>query len=247
MCRNAPIGNMADSPFSAFCDPYHLHFKDEELLIAALTHRSYTNEAQPTLEHNGRLEFLGDAILSVIVADLLYVKFPKMQEGELTRLRSELVRGETLAELARHCNLGTHLRLGSGEENSGGRQKTSILAAAFEAIVGAIYLDQGIQNARGFCEPLFLQRLPEALDLAQKKDARSRLQEWAQAEHGITPRYVAGSQSGPANESVHIVEVHIKEGIHATGSGSSKQAAAQQAALNLLDQLAVDETPSGCP
>ena len=164
-----------------------------------------------------------------------------MQEGELTRLRSELVRGDTLAAMARQCDLGTYLRMGMGEENSGGRQKNSILADAFEAIVGAIYLDGGMQKARKFCEPLFLQWLPEAMESATQKDARSRLQEWAQAEHGVTPQYLDENQSGPVHESVHIVEVRIKEGIFATGSGSSKQAAAQQAALNLLNQIPVEK------
>lgn len=230
---------MNDHSLYEFCNSHNLIFNNIDLLITALTHRSFSHEFKIHVENNERLEFLGDAILTALVADLIVRKFPKMSEGELTRLRAELVRGETLAKLAMRCDLAPILRLGTGEDSNGGRQKTSILADAFEALVGAIYLDQGFQYVVDFCEPLFLSLLPDAKNAAENKDTRSRLQEWAQEKYGITPHYRNISQCGPKHESRFEVEVRVNEKIRATGWGTSKQTAAHDAAKNLLKQLAI--------
>ena len=226
-----------------FCSSLNLNFNNIDLLITALTHRSFSHEFKTHVENNERLEFLGDAILTALVAEMIVRKFPNMSEGELTRLRAALVRGETLAKLAIRCDLAPMLRLGTGEESNGGRQKTSILADAFEALVGAIYLDQGFHYVVDFCEPLFLSLLPDARNEAENKDTRSRLQEWAQAKYGITPRYRNISQCGPKHESRFEVEVRVNEKIRAIGWGTSKQTAAHEAAKNLLKLLAIEHQP----
>ena len=231
---------MNNHSLNEFRNNHNLNFNNLDLLLTALTHRSFSHESKIHVENNERLEFLGDAILTALVADLIVCKFPDMSEGELTRLRAALVRGETLAKLAIGCDLAPILRMGSGEESSGGRQKTSILAGAFEALVGAIYLDQGFQYVVDFCEPLFLSLLPDARNAAESKDTRSRLQEWAQAKYGITPHYRYISQCGPKHEARFEVEVRVNEKIRANGWGTSKQHAAHQAAKNLLKQLAIE-------
>lgn len=212
-----------------------IRFNDVALLRQALTHRSFINEqADDNMRDNERMEFLGDAILDFIVADMLYQTYPDMSEGELTRLRSGLVRTESLADLARSCNIGEYLYMGKGEENSGGRERTNNLCRAFEAVIGAIYLDQGLEAVGQFVLPR-LQRLQQrALEEAMYKDARSQLQEWSQAQLSITPIYRTQSASGPDHNKEFVIEVLIGERVVATGAGRSKQTAAQAAAQAAL-------------
>ncbi|MCU0496412.1 MAG: ribonuclease III [Anaerolineae bacterium] len=215
-----------------------IRFNDVALLRQALTHRSFINEqADDHMRDNERMEFLGDAILDFIVADMLYQNYPDMSEGELTRLRSGLVRTESLAELARSCNIGEYLYMGKGEENSGGRERTNNLCRAFEAVIGAIYLDQGLEAVRSFVLPRLQHLQQRALEEAMYKDARSQLQEWSQAQLSITPIYRTQSASGPDHNKEFVIEVLIGERVVATGTGRSKQTAAQaaaQAALTLI-------------
>lgn len=231
---------MSNPPLRELCESLHIQFKDPKLLLTALTHRSFTHESRQKIEDNERLEFLGDALLGALVADVLMSEFPRMREGELTRMRAALVRSESLAALALGCNLGVHLRIGLGEEANGGRQRESILAGAFEALIGALYLDQGLEVVRDFLKPMLFPLFSAAQRVAEMKDARSRLQEWAQAKHGVTPQYKSITHSGPKHAAVFVVEVRIKENINAIGRGHNKQSAAQQAAHKLLEQVAPD-------
>jgi ribonuclease-3 len=215
-----------------------LQFNDPSLLQRALTHRSYLNEHPDyNLPHNERLEFLGDAIVDFVVGELLFHRFPEMQEGDLTGLRAALVRTEALAALARQINLGPVLLIGRGEETSGGRDRPLLLAGAFEALVGAIYLDQGLPQLRTWLLALVQ---PEAQRLAAgafSKDAKSQLQELAQAELGHTPHYRTVSEIGPDHAKEFTVQVLVGEQVLGEGRGRSKQVAAQAAAADALSLL----------
>ncbi|MBZ0290414.1 MAG: ribonuclease III [Anaerolineae bacterium] len=215
-----------------------LRFRNDNLLEQALTHRSYINEhGDDSASDNERLEFLGDAVLDFLVGDMLYQRFPEMPEGDLTRLRAALVRTESLAELARNLGLGQALRMGKGEETSGGRERLTNLCATFEAVVGALYLDQTLEAVRMFVTPLLDNLLEQILLDARDKDARSRLQEWSQATHNLTPAYRTVSATGPDHQKEFVVEVVIGERGVAHGTGRSKQAAAQSAAREALRLL----------
>lgn len=215
-----------------------LVFNNNNLLRQALTHRSYINEhGDVSISDNERLEFLGDAVLDFLVGDMLYQRFPDMPEGDLTRLRAALVRTESLAELAQDIGLGQALRMGKGEESSGGRQRPTNLCATFEAVVGALYLDQELKAVRAFVTPRLDALLEQVLADARDRDARSRLQEWSQAEHNLTPAYRTVSASGPDHQKEFVVEVVIGQRAVAHGTGRSKQAAAQSAAREALRLL----------
>lgn len=217
---------------------YALHFDNQDLLEQALTHRSYLNEQEDeSLRHNERLEFLGDAVLDYIVARLLFLRYPDMPEGDLTRLRSALVRTQTLAELARGLDLGTYLRMSKGEDMTGGRNRRALLCDAFEALLGALYLDQGMEAASDFVSPLLLPLIDYILSEGLHIDARSKLQEWSQSAQGETPIYVVVSEEGPDHEKEFTMEVMIGEQVVGTGTGRSKQLAAQSAARNALHLL----------
>jgi ribonuclease-3 len=213
-------------------------FKDPSLLHRALTHRSYLNEHAEVFEDNERLEFLGDAVLDFLTAAFLYNRLPEMKEGRLTRLRAALVRTEQLAALAAEVGIGEMVRLGRGEEDGGGRLRRTLLCDTFEAVVGALYLDSGIEAVRGFIEPLFQPVLDEILRAEMDADAKSRLQEWAQAEHGLTPRYVIVRNAGPDHERIFTARVFIGNEAWGEGSGLSKRAAEQAAAVVALSRLA---------
>ena len=213
-------------------------FRDLSLLQRALTHRSYINEHPGhILEDNERLEFLGDAVLDFIAGAWLYHRFPEMDEGRLTRLRAGLVRTETLAKFAQDFQLGEALLLGRGEDESGGRSRHRNLCGAFEALVGALFLDQGMEAARTFVEPLFGPALDDILGRATDKDPKSLFQEWSQATLGLTPIYRTVDSQGPDHAKQFTVEVVIGSTVIAQGTGHSKQTAAQAAAHHALDAL----------
>jgi len=213
-----------------------ISFHDKSLLQRALTHRSFVNETESVgWEDNERLEFLGDAIIDAIVAEFLYHRFPEMREGTLTNVRSNLVRREALASFARQLDLGSYLFMGLGEAQSGGRAREATLCAAFEALVGAIYLDQGWDVAREFVLSFVREALPRALERALKKDAKTRLQEWSQAVLHETPTYVTVAEEGPDHAKAFTVEVRIGGITAGQGQGSTKQAAAQRAAARALE------------
>lgn len=219
----------------AFQQHIEIQFDDPDLLTQALTHRSYINEhVDEDIEDNERLEYLGDAILDFITADMLYRRFPNMTEGEMTRLRAALVRTEALAQLAIECSVGEALIIGKGEANSGGRERLNNLCGAFEALVGAIYLDQGLEAVRQFVIPRLTEMQKDVMDEAIRKDPRSQFQEWAQGVHNITPAYRTISADGPEHEKRFTVEVTIGEQAITNGLGRSKRAAAQDAARNAL-------------
>jgi ribonuclease-3 len=217
-------------------------FRDKSLLHRALIHRSYLNE-HPSfpLEDNERLEFLGDAVLDFVTGEYLYHRFPELREGPLTSLRSALVRRETLARFARHLDLGHYLLMGHGEEESGGRERSATLCAAFEALVGALYLDQGLDSLHDLLEPLVAPEVVEILRNQTHKDAKSLLQEMAQAHMHRTPRYVTVGASGPDHAKTFTVQVTIGGVVYGEGYGPSKQHAAQAAAQDALERLAEEE------
>ena len=222
---------------SASSPPAWPVFRDASLQLRALTHRSYLNEHPETIDDNERLEFLGDAVLDFLAGAVLYNKFPEMNEGRLTRLRAALVNTEQLAAFASAMALGERLRLGKGEDDSGGRQRATLLCAGFEATVGAYYLDSGLDAVRGFVEPLFDRAASQILANEMDVDPKSHFQEWAQAERGHTPRYVQIERSGPDHSRVYTVEVLVGDESFGTGTGSSKQLAAQAAARAALEKV----------
>ena len=208
-------------------------FQNPVLLQLALTHRSYIYETPGAgQESNERLEFLGDSILAFISADFLYRAYPEMSEGELTNVRAILVKTDTLATFARTIQLGTFLRMGKGEMHTGGSQR--VLASAFEALLAAIYLDQGVEVTRQF---LLRHLEPLARAIVTKKlfkDNKSLFQELAQAADGITPSYRLLSQEGPSHNREFTVEVLLGEQVAGIGHGRNKQSAEQEAAHNAL-------------
>lgn len=208
----------------------NIFFTDRELLRQVFTHRSYINEANDkTLIHNERLEFLGDAVLELVVTDYLYKNFSN-PEGELTNWRSAVVRGEVISKIAAKLGLGDFLLLSKGEEKSGGRTRNLILANTFEALIGAIYLDQGYQQADRFIQTHLLVLLPEIIEKKLYIDAKSRLQELSQEVFSVTPEYRVLSESGPDHDKLFVVGVFISNKKIAEGTGTSKQRAEQDSA-----------------
>jgi len=215
-------------------------FRDPSLLERALTHRSYLNEhPEIALEDNERLEFLGDAVLDFVTGAWLYNRFPELKEGRLTSLRAALVNTGTLAQFAYRIGLHEQLRLGRGETETGGRGRMSMLADAFEAVLGALYLDQGLHAVQVYLGLLLPEEVDRILLMESDRDAKSTLQEWSQAERGVTPRYRTVAEAGPDHDKLFTVEVRIGENIVGRGSGPSKQAAAQAAASDALKRLNV--------
>lgn len=211
-------------------------FSDIALFELALTHRSCGKK------NNERLEFLGDSILNFVIADDLFQRFPQAKEGELSRLRARLVKGETLSEVARELGLGDYLRLGSGELKSGGYRRDSILADAVEAIIGAIYLDSGMSMARSFVLSWFAQRL-EQIDLnTTLKDSKTRLQEFLQSRRLPLPVYDLTHVEGEAHSQTFFIECQV-DGLQqpSKGQGSSRRQAEQDAAKQALAALQVEK------
>jgi ribonuclease-3 len=207
---------------------------DPGLLVQALTHRSHGSA------HNERLEYLGDAVLSFVVAEMLFRRFPDAREGELSRYRASLVSGEALAGIAASLGLGEQLHLGEGEMKSGGQRRATILADALEALVGAIYLDQGLDAARRAAARLFegaLEALPQAAAL---KDPKTRLQEWLQGRGHPLPAYTVLEVSGEPHEQRFRVRCDVPDlGLAAVADGSSRRRAEQEAAQRILEDPAL--------
>lgn len=209
------------------------HFNDPQHLKLALTHRSFGGR------NNERLEFLGDAILNMVIAQHLFDSFPNAREGQLSRLRARLVRGVTLAEIAREFDLGEFLRLGSGEMKSGGNRRESILADAVESIIGAIYLDSGFEASRERVLAWFAQRLDNLSLEDTRKDPKTRLQELLQSRQKALPQYEVVEVKGEAHQQTFYVHCHVPMLSASTeGSGSSRRIAEQAAAQAALEALA---------
>ena len=211
-------------------------FKNITLLQNALTHSSYANERwHDGLMSNERLEFLGDSILGMVVADYLYRNFPQRPEGELTKMRADMVCETSLAQVARKVNLGEHLLLGHGEEQGGGRERASILADATESVIAACYLDGGMDAAKAFIETFILCNVPTGR--LHNKDHKTALQELIQQKKNQTLTYTLVGERGPAHDKEFSVEVCLNGRSIGTGSGSSKKRAEQDAARVALEKL----------
>ena len=206
--------------------------RDSALIDAALTHRSAGGD------NNERLEFLGDGVLNCVIADLLYREFPRADEGELSRLRASLVRGEALAQIAIDLDLGSQLRLGAGELRSGGHRRESILADGLEALFGAIYLDGGFDAARAVIERLMLARIDGLPAPADLKDAKTRLQEYLQARGLALPQYGLDEVEGESHNQMFTASCAVNAlSLRASGQGNSRRRAEQEAARHVLEAL----------
>ena len=233
-------GEHEESP-GTLAQRLELPFKNLLLLTRALTHRSYINEHPEALEDNERLEFLGDAVLDFISGAWLYNHFPEMAEGELTRMRSALVCTPQLADFARALNLGPAMRLGHGEDQAGGRQRDVLLCATFEALIGALFLENDISIVQRFVHPM-LESVSDQFSLRlDQSDPKSHLQEWSQGRKLGIPQYVTVQTSGPDHDRMFEVEVIIAGKVIGRGSGHNKQLAARMAAQTALDSIETSE------
>ncbi len=229
-----------ESP-SEFTRRVGLKFTNPLLLNRALTHRSYLNEHPEALEDNERLEFLGDAVLDFVVGVWLYNHYPEMSEGDLTRLRAALVSTEQLAKFALSINLGSVMRLGRGEEDNGGRLRSSMLCDMFEAVIGALCLDSGVDPVEKFMAQFLEQTADQILEEQRDRDPKSRFQEWAQSNGHGTPVYKTVAESGPDHAKTFEIEVFLDDVCHGSGRGQSKQDATKKAARNALDELKIQD------
>ncbi|MBD3270029.1 ribonuclease III [Candidatus Peregrinibacteria bacterium] len=212
-----------------------IEFKNFELLDLAFVHKSYLNEHKSSKNgHNERLEFLGDAVLELVVTEYLYKKYPDQEEGVLTNWRAALVKGKHLAEISTELDLGLYLYLSRGEERSGGRKKNYILANVLEALIGAIYLDKGYKKTQKFIEEIIIARLEDILAEGTHIDAKSKFQEIAQEKLGITPAYHFVKEEGPDHDKIFTMALYLENQKISEGSGTSKQKAEQEAANNGL-------------
>jgi ribonuclease-3 len=213
-------------------------FEDKDLLQMAFVHRSFVNEhKQEQYKDNERLEFLGDAVLELIITEYLYKKYETAEEGELTNIRSALVRKENLAQVAQQLHLGKYLRLSRGEEQSGGREKDYLLANTFEALLGCLFLDRGLKICESFVHKHII---PTIKTILQKKlyiDAKSAFQEYTQDQLHITPIYKVLEDKGPDHDKTFIMGVFLNEKLIAKGKGSSKRKAEEQAAYKALQKI----------
>lgn len=215
-----------------------IEFKDEELLKTALTHRSFLNENRGMeLKNNERLEFLGDAVLELIVSYRLFSTYPNRAEGELTGIRSALVKTESLAEQSRKLNIGDFLLMSKGEEDSGGRDKDYLLANAYEAILGAIYIDKGFEECKDFVERTILKQLDLIVENQLFIDPKTKVQELIQAKYRVTPTYEIVEEKGPDHEKLFTVVLKIGEKFSCKGHGPSKQKAEEEAAAKAIEKI----------
>lgn len=210
-------------------------FSNKDLLTEALTHRSYLNEyPRWPLPHNERLEYLGDAVLELFVSEELFKRFPNEQEGQLTVFRAALVNYQILAKVAERIGMQKFILMSRGEKKDTGRAREVILANAMEALVGAIYLDQGFERMRPFVDTFVMSNLDEVLKTRSYKDAKSELQEAVQEKLKLTPTYRTLDESGPAHKRIFTMGVYFGDKLIAEGSGPSKQEAELEAAKNAL-------------
>lgn len=225
------------APYIQFAqDKLGVTFKDISLLVLAFTHRSYVNEHRKTVqEHNERLEFLGDAVLELVVTEFLYSNYEEA-EGILTNWRSSLVRTESIGDAAKRSDFEPLLRLSRGEKRGSDRARAQILANTFEAVVGALYLDQGYEAAKNFIHSSLLPTFSDILESGSWMDAKSHLQEKAQAADGATPVYRVMEEEGPDHDKIFTVGVYVNDKLMGTGSGPSKQIGQQQAATEALQK-----------
>ncbi len=216
---------------------------NQQLFEQAFTHRSYLNEAKKELESNERLEFLGDSILSFVVSQHLYESYPHFDEGILTNLRSLLVNTKSIAAAARKLDFGKYLKLSRGEEESKGRENESLLANSFEAFIGALYLDQGIESARKFIGMMLFPQIEEIVKKKAFKDPKSLLQEYVQARKQNSPTYKVLHEEGPPHAKTFTIGVFVNQTQIGEGVGRSKQQAEEEAAEKALAYLENQDLP----
>jgi ribonuclease-3 len=215
-------------------------FGDKAFLQEALTHKSYSNEqSDRSTPDNERLEFLGDAVLGLIVSHFVFRTFPHLPEGELTRIRSEVVSEKGLAVIGKAVGLGDYMRLGKGEERSGGRRKSSLLANTMEALIGAVFCDGGFAAVSRVVESLFVESIQRAARRKAGVDFKTRLQERLQARFGEVPQYVLIHSEGPPHQRSYTVEARFRDACIGSGQGRSKKAAEQAAAKQALEQAEI--------
>jgi len=209
-------------------------FRDISLLNKALTHKSYVNENSQPLKDNERFEFLGDSVLDLIVSGYMIKAFPNFSEGTLSKIRAAVVNESCLTELARQIDLGKYLLLGKGEESSGGREKNSLLANAYEALAGAVYFDSDLETALNIYLPVLEKEIAKYAETARFRDHKSELQEYTQTHFNGIPNYKIVNEKGPAHAKEFEVVVLVQEIIRGRGNGKSKKEAEQAAALSAL-------------
>lgn len=217
-------------------------FSDHQLLLQAVTHKSYSNEQSDFVSHNERLEFLGDAVLELVISDWIFCHYPDIPEGGLTRIRAEVVSENGLSQIARQLDIGSVLHLGKGEKRSGGSEKSSLLADALEAILGAIYRDGGFIAASKVIGGIFSPIIEEAALLRYGSDYKTCLQERLQAQYGALPVYSLAQVSGPDHERTFSMEVSFEGKLLGKGTGSSKKNSEQKAAAAALDHQLLRKT-----
>ena len=219
---------------------YDIVFHDVNLLEQAFTHSSYVNEHRNmNISDNERLEFLGDAVLEIQVSDYLYHHYPNLPEGRLTRLRSAIVREESLSKFAKECHFDHYIMLGKGEENSGGRDRAALLCVLFEAFLGALYLDQGYDVALRFIQTVVFPKI-EAGVFTREMDHKTRLQEVLQKSRDVTIDYRLVNEEGPAHERIFTIDVYADDRLIGSGQGKSKKLAEQDAAEKALIKIAAN-------
>jgi ribonuclease-3 len=220
----------------------NITFSDLNTFDIALTHRSYINESESEQSvHNERLEFLGDAVLELISSEYLFKEYPNRPEGELTSFRSAAVRTESLAEIARELGFGDFLRMSKGEAQTGGRNKDYLLANCFEAVIGSIYIDQGMEKAKDFIFRYLIVKIPAIVENRLDIDNKSKFQEIAQAILKQTPHYKVLKEDGPDHEKQFTVGIFVNEEPFGEGTGASKQKAEENAAKDALEKCLLDK------
>lgn len=233
-----------DQPIEILEKKLNVVFKNKDILKNALVHRSFLNENKAiTLKSNERLEFLGDSVLSFWVSSNIYSKFPDFPEGKLTFIRTYLVKTETLTYLAKNLSMGDFLLMSKGEEAGGGKTNPALLANSFEAIVGAIYMDQGIESAAKFLSEQLTPLIEKITDIEAFRDSKSILQEQIQAKGYASPMYKQISASGPDHQKVFTMGVYVDEKLLAEGTSNSKQEAEEMAAQKAIADKALENLP----
>lgn len=216
---------------------YQIHFDNEAYLEEAMTHSSYSNEHRDVKGvYNERIEFLGDAVLELFVSKNLFLRFPKMKEGQLTKLRAQIVCEESLSTFAKECQLDQFVRLGKGEEVSGGRKRPALLCDLFEAFVGAVYLDKGFDEVSRFLEHVIFTKFKEQ-NFLLNQDFKTELQEWLQKDGAILIQYRLEKEEGPSHDKDFYIDIYVEGNYIASGEGKTKKGAEQAAARKALSIL----------
>ncbi len=235
--KKAPISKIRERELLVFCKKNNININNLNLLNTAFSHRSYVHEQTNYLEHNERLEFLGDSVLSLVITNWLYLNFSDLPEGDLSRIRSAVVSEDSLCEVAKKIEINKYLLIGKGEENSGGRNKKAILADCTEAVIASIYLDLGMDEVKKFIERIFIPVIYDVVKNNKQKDYKSALQEFTQKKYKTVPRYELVSKSGPDHNKVFTIKIMIKDLIIGQSTGSSKKEAEQNCAKIAYNKL----------